>query len=131
MRSKCMRYSSSSASRSPCWARSTRRRTFTSAGRLIRLCFPAPPTGLTPGSGGGEADPARAVEAPEVRDLGNHHMVRAFVGVEDDDPGPVLVQRPLQLVSRLQGHERPDHLSALEPDLDSNPLAASHPTPPP
>src|SRR5437763_734468 len=136
-----MRYSSSSASRSPCWARSTRRRTFSfdsrddlsAAAGLIRMCFPRPGTGLTRAAASGrrEAHAARPVEAAEVRHLRDDNVIRALLGVEDDHPRPVLVQRPLELVGRLQRRERREHLPALEPDLEPYPIAASHSTPPP
>src|SRR5438309_557231 len=85
----------------------------------------------TVGSGRGEADAARPVEAAEVGHLRNDDVVGALLRVQDDDPGPVLVQRPLELVGRLQRRERRKHLSALEPDLEPYPIPASHPTPPP
>src|SRR5437588_7688631 len=127
-----MRYSSSSASRSPCWARSTSRRTFSfesAAARLIRLCFPTRGSGLTR-LGGGEAHATGATEPAEVRDLGHDHVVRALFRVEDDHPWPVLVQRTFQLVGGLLGREAADHLPSAEPDLDPNPGDASHSTPP-
>src|SRR5579862_710495 len=83
------------------------------------------------GSRGGEADAGRTVEPSEVGDLGDDHVVRAFVGVENDDAGAVLVQRPFELVGAVLRGERPDHLAASEPDLEPNPLTACHSTPPP
>ena len=49
-------------------------------------------------------------------------MVRAVLGVENDDAGAVLVQRPLELVGGGDVHQGANHLSAVEADLDAHAL---------
>src|SRR3954464_12095654 len=124
-----MRYSSSSAARSPCGARSTRRRTFSVDSRAAFFSVASTPFAF-PGLAGSEPNAAGAAEPAEIRHPGNDHVVGAVLGLEDDDPRPVLVERPLQLVGGGGVDEAADHLPALEPDLDPHALASQR-TPPP
>src|SRR5215212_3018199 len=92
MRSKCRRYSSSSASRSPCCPRSTRRRTCSfdalaavAAARVassaITPGMPLPARRLTRGRSP-EADPAFAREPLDVHDPLERDGVAAVLGLE-------------------------------------------------
>src|SRR5437879_7714123 len=104
MRSKWMRYSSSSASRSPCWARSTRART-----RFVSLslrcvdasCIPAfrapgsGPANPPPSGDRAEAHAALAREPLHVDDPAQLDRVVAVVGLEGVRRVPVAAQRTL------------------------------------
>src|SRR5581483_152954 len=127
-----MRYSSSSAARSPCCARSTSRRTFSVDSRAgLRSVASELTRTLSSRLAGGEPDAARPAEAAEVGDIRHHHVEAAVLGLEDDHARPVLVERALERVGRRRVDEAADHLPAVEADLDAHPLAASHQTPPP
>src|SRR5260221_10224359 len=106
MRSKWMRYSSSSAARSPCWARSTSRRTlsidsrgFFSGASELTVFRPTPLARR-------ESEAARTAETPEVRHPGHNHVEQTVLGRERDDTWTVLVERPLQLIGRCPLDER-------------------------
>src|SRR6476620_10479032 len=101
MRSKWMRYTSSSASRSPCWARSTSRRTLSVDSRAGFFSGASELTGFrsTP-LARSKPDAARPAEALEIRHARHDHVVRAVLTVEYDDAGPILMQRTLELLRR-------------------------------
>src|SRR4051812_9994514 len=130
MRSKWRRYSSSSASRSPCCARSTSARI--SGPRSVPLvpasAIPmdrAPPDagrnalGARPGS---EAEPRFAGEALEVVDPAQDDRVADVVGLDRERAVLARDERLLEVLGRLHGHEHVHHLPALEADLDPDVL---------
>src|SRR4051812_9779837 len=98
MRSKWIRYSSSSAARSPCCARSTSLRTCSVDSRAGFSVAPELTVSRLPRLPGGEPDAARPAETPEIRHARDDDVVRPVLGLEEDDAGAVLVQRALQLV---------------------------------
>src|SRR6266511_5385383 len=131
MRSKWMRYSSSSASRSPCWPRSTSRRMWSRSGAsgcaVAWLSFAPAITGWMPGSRDPEPHARLAPETAQVDDSAEVHDVTRVFGVERD--GSLLADPALELVGRLRGDEHAERLPAVEADLD--PHLVSHGTPPP
>src|SRR3954453_11648650 len=130
MRSKWMRYSSSSASRSPCCPRSTSRRMWSrsgASGRVDRLSLAAPINGWMPGSRDPEPHPRVAAELPQVDDAPKIHDVLPILGVEGD--GSLPADAALELIHRLRADEHAQRLPAVEADLD--PHVLSHGTPPP
>src|SRR6266436_6314681 len=138
MRSKWIRYSSSSASRSPCWAWSTRART-----RAVSLSFfwvvgasditdtygvPRGPVCLTqPRSGcGAEADPALAPVALDVPHTPDEDRVAAVLGLEGERRVVVAGERNVEIVGRLQRDEDRENLLAVEGDFDADTFGVRH-----
>src|SRR5712691_302623 len=124
-----MRYSSSSASRSPCCARSTSPRMRSGASArsappttslaAIRRCFPSS-TGAEPH--------ARLPQRPaQVDDPAQRDGVAPVLRIERD--GAVAADRALELVSGRSLDQHAEGLAAVEADFDPN--ALSHVTPPP
>src|SRR3954467_5602740 len=126
MRSKWMRYSSSSASRSPCWPRSTSRRMWLRSGASGRAAAWLPLavaiTRWMPGSCGAEPHSLLALEATEVDDPAEVHAVGAVLRVEGH--GPALAVPARELAGRLARDEHAQRLPAVEADLD--PYLVSH-----
>src|SRR4051794_19854851 len=133
MRSKCRRYSSSSASRSPCWPRSTSRRTCSfeplagfAAARVassaITLEMPPAARRLTR-SRRPEADPALPGEALHVHDPLEGDRVAAVLRIESEGrlarAGTEVgrAQRLLQRVCTGRRDQRAHDLAAVEGDL--------------
>src|SRR6266536_4531511 len=118
MRSKWMRYSSSSASRSPCWPRSTRRRICSRSGASGRagawLSFGAAITGWMPESRDPEPHPRLAPEPAQVNDPAEIHDVARVLGVERD--GALVADAALELVGRLDADQHAQRLPAVETD---------------
>src|SRR3989440_312546 len=131
MRSKWIRYSSSSAERSPFWARSTSLRMWSVDSRAGFSVAPELTGSPFPGLACSEPDTAGALETPEIRDLRDDDVVGPILRLEHHDARPVLVERPLELVGRRAVHEAGDHLAAVEADLYPYALAVRHATPPP
>src|SRR2546421_1384876 len=131
MRSKWIRYSSSSAERSPFWARSTSLRMWSVDSRAGFSVAPELTGSPFPGLACGEPDTAGALETPEIRDLRDDDVVGPALRLEHHDARPVLVERPLELVGRRAVDEAGDHLAAVEADLYPYAVAVRHATPPP
>src|SRR3954454_6267046 len=133
MRSKWMRYSSSSAARSPACARSTSFRTCSVDSRAFGVVPVSEllTLGTFPRSPGAEPDAGGAVVAAEIRDTRDDDVVAPVLEVEDDDARPIGVERLLELVGAGGLDEAADHLAALEPDLDPYAICVSQRTPPP
>src|SRR3954467_11154952 len=133
MRSKWMRYSSSSAARSPACARSTSFRTCSVDSRAFGVVPVSEllTLGTFPRSPGAEPDAGGAVVAAEIRDARDDDVVAPVLEVEDDDARPVGVERLLELVGAGGLDEAADHLAALEPDLDPYAICFSQRIPPP
>src|SRR3954452_8924862 len=124
MRSKWIRYSSSSAPRSPCWARSTSART-----RCVSLCFlsvaasdtlnflPGAALGVTLGSGA-EADAALAREPLDEDDLPDGARVSAVLGFEGHGRVVVAGEGAVEVVGDRRRDVDGQHLLALERDLE-------------
>src|ERR1041384_5932942 len=130
MRSKWMRYSSSSASRSPCWPRSTRRRMCWRSGASGRAAASLPSvvaiTRGMPGSRDPQPHASLPTEAAHVHDPAQSDDVAGVLGVEGDRP--VLADAACKLVGRLGADEHAQRLPAVEADLDSH--LVSHGKPP-
>src|SRR5919108_2156146 len=144
MRSKCRRYSSSSAPRFPRWACSTSRRTAFAGVRLTtafgpwlatEVLLPADPRGLTPEaeavSGAAEADPALARVPLQIHDSRQRQGVAAVLSVDLERAILRGAQSLLELLSRGDLHVRAHDLAPFEADLDADALGFSHSTPAP
>src|SRR3954469_5579856 len=131
MRSKWMRYSSSSASRSPCWPRSTRRRIWSRSGEAgfvaVWLSFAEDIRTRMPGSRDAEPHSRLAPEPAQVDDPAQGDDVLRVLGVERHRA--VLADPVRELVGGLRADEHAQRLPAVEPDLD--PHLLSHVPPPP
>src|SRR6266700_1210552 len=107
MRSKWMRYSSSSASRSPCWPRSTSRRTWLRSGASGRAAASLSPAAVInrwmPGSRDPEPHPRLAPEPAQVHDPAEIHDVARVLGVEGD--GSLPADAALEVVGGLRADE--------------------------
>src|SRR5256712_4891238 len=124
-----MRYSSSSASRSPCCAPSTSRRMRAGASArsgapvssfaAIRRCFP--------GSAGAEPHTSLAQGPAKVDNAAQGDGVAPVLSIERD--GAVAADRALELVGSRGLDEHAQGLAAVEADFDPN--ALRHVTPPP
>src|SRR5439155_19899566 len=137
MRSKWSRYSSSSASRSPCCARSTSLRTRAGqSGRSVSTDSWAVTRARSPCLGG-EPDARLAEEAADIRHLAQGDRVVPVVGLEPDGAlagvGPRLraADRRLQRLGRLRVDDDAQRLTTVKADLDTNPLINLHGKPPP
>src|SRR3954449_10586031 len=104
MRSKWMRYSSSSASRSPCWPRSTRRRIWSRSGEAgfvaVWLSSAEDIRKWMPGSRNPEPHLRVAAEAAQVDDPAQSDDVLGVLGVERHRP--VLSDAVGEVVSGLR-----------------------------
>src|SRR3954454_15869955 len=131
MRSKWMRYSSSSASRSPCWPRSTRRRIWSRSGDAafvaVWLSSAEDIRTWMPRSRNPESHPCVTAEAAQVDDAAQGDDVFRVLGVERHRA--VLADAVRKLVRRLRADEHAQRLPAVEADLD--PHLLSHVPPPP
>src|SRR5262249_45124736 len=128
MRSKWIRYSSSSASRSPCWPSSTSSRTRSGASGCAAASLPL--GGIRsrmPRSRDAEPHPRLAEELSEVHDSAKRDDVLRVLGLHPDRA--VLADSALELGSGIGAHEHAQGLTAVEADLDANEL--SHAKPPP
>src|SRR5207302_8514386 len=117
MRSKWIRYSSSSAERSPFWARSTSLRMWSVDSRAGFSVAPELTGSPFPGLACGEPDTAGALETPEIRDLRHDDVVGPVLRLEHHDARPFPVQRPPELVRRRPVHAAGDHLAAAQARL--------------
>src|SRR3954454_1447225 len=112
MRSKWMRYSSSSASRSPCWPRSTRRRIWSRSGAAafvaVWLSSAEDIRTWMPRSRNAEPHPCVAAEATEVDDPAQGDDVFRVLGVERHRA--VLADAVRELVRRLRADEHAQRL---------------------
>src|SRR3954468_9057826 len=131
IRSKWIRYSSSSAARSPACARSTSFRTCSVDSRGLGVVSELLTIETFPHSPRAEPDPGGAVVAAEVRDPRDDDVVPPVLEIEDHDARPIGVERLLELVGAGRLDEAADHLTALEPDLDPYAICVSQRTPPP
>src|SRR6516225_6411969 len=131
MRSKWMRYSSSSASLSPCWPRSTRRRMWSRSGAGWRaagsVSSAADIKTRMPGSRDPEPHFRLAPEPAQVDDAPQRHDVGGVLGLERHRA--VLADPLRQLIGRLRADEHAQRLPAVEADFD--PHLLSHAQPPP
>src|SRR5438552_2950810 len=148
MRSKLRRYSSSSAPRSPFWARSTSSRTClvesaavaaaAAVGLAIKCGMPASVRPLTPSSAGcrPEADSGFLREPLDVGDALKGDRVPPVVGLEGEcgvagaraELGGA--EHLLELVGARRSDERAHHLPAVEADFYADSLRASQGRPP-
>src|SRR6266511_1001958 len=131
MRSKWMRYSSSSASRSPCCPRSTSCRTWSREAASARagagLCFAEAITRWMPGSCDPEPHPRLAPEPAHVDDSAQRDDVRRLLRVERHRA--FLTDPALERRGCLRTDEHAQRLSPVEADLDTH--LVSYGTPPP
>src|SRR5436190_1921244 len=135
-----MRYSSSSASRSPCCPRATRSRmcsdessTGRSVDALIPVSYPATPVGLTRlRSARRKTDTSGAHDSLVIGDLRDDDVQRTVLRFEDDDRRAAgsAAQRSLQCIGGLGLDEGGYDLAAGETELDANALVRQRKPPP-
>src|SRR5947199_10531779 len=132
MRSKWRRYSSSSASRSPSWARSTSARMFAvdSVEAAINLKVPRVARALTRDRGA-EADAAFPREPLDIDDALKGDRVAPVLGVEGEGrlarAGAEVcgAQGLLERIGARRRDQRAHDLATVECDFDPHPLCTS------